>query len=133
MPIIRIAPVYNGKVYVTQQPNSGQMDLPLVKRVDIAPTQFSNKQARELIQRYTSQIQTEEHPRFSVKYTLSAKHQEEVYLYILPLGDEKEVHFESGRFIDAEEIQQNVSLFSEYLQKESGLLSMAAELWQDYL
>ena len=133
MPIIRIAPVCNGKIYVTPRHLSNQMDLPLEEYTAVAPSKSSNKLARLLTSKYESQIQTEDHPRFSVKYTSPHNQQEEVYLYILPLNHEKEISFEEGKFVTADEITANNQLFSKYLQKESGLLGMAAELWNDYL
>ena len=45
----------------------------------------------------------------------------------------KEISFEEGKFVTADEITANNQLFSKYLQKESDLLGMAAELWNDYL
>lgn len=133
MPILRIAPVCNGKIYVTPRHSSNQMDLPLEEYTTDAPSQSSNKLARLLTSKYESQIHTEEQPRFSVKYTSPINKQEEVYLYILPLNHEQEISFDNGTFISAEEIEAEGSRFSQYLQKESGLLGMAAELWKDYL
>ena len=43
MPIIRIAPVCNGKIYVTPKQSSNQMDLPLEEYTDVAPSKSSNK------------------------------------------------------------------------------------------
>ena len=48
MPIIRIAPVCNGKIYVTPRHLSNQMDLPLEEYTAVAPSKSSNKLARLL-------------------------------------------------------------------------------------
>lgn len=132
MPIIRIAPVCNGKIYVKSYAESGQMDLPLIEEVVQHPTKSSNKQAKQLTQRYKN-ITTTEEPRFSVRYVSPVNKEEHVYLYILPLSEENEICFEEGKFISADEIEKNAHIYSDYIQKESDLLGMAAELWNDYL
>ena len=129
MPVIRIAPVCNGKIYVAPCPSSRQMDLPLVEQVEEHPARQSNKLARQLT-RKSEGISASEEPRFSVKYTSPTNREETVYLYILPLSREDEIRFEEGKFIPAEEITSNEEQYSECLQKESQLLGMAAELWK---
>ena len=132
MPVIRIAPVCNGKIYVTPHSESNRMDLPLIKQTDIHPSKSSNKLAKQFMKK-NENISTTEEPRFSVRYVSPVNQEEHVYLYILPLNNEDEIRFEEGKFISADEIEANVHLYSDYLQKESGLLGMAAELWEDYL
>ena len=132
MPIIRIAPICNGKIYVMPHTESRQMDLPLMEQVACHPVKSSNKLAKQLTQKHKN-IHTPEEPRFSVRYISPSNEEEHVYLYILPLSKEDEIHFEEGKFISANEIEDNAHLYSDYLQKESGLLGMAAELWNDYL
>lgn len=133
MPIIRIAPICNGKVYVIPHSVSPKMDIPFMEQTDIIPAKASNKLARQLMKKYASQISTSEQPRFCVKYNSPVHKDESIYLYILPLKNEKEIHFENGEFIIADDITIDATLYSHYLQKESDLLSMAAELWNDYL
>lgn len=132
MPIIRIAPVCNGRIYVIPGHSADQLDLPLIERTASPLSKRSNKAARQLAQKHHSNLRTGEQPRFSVKYASPTDQAEDVYLYILPLNDEKEISFENGTFVSAEEIEAEGHRYSEYLQKESGLLGMAAELWQDY-
>ena len=55
-----------------------------------------------------------------------------MYLYILPLKSEDEIHFHEGEFVSSEDIAENATLYSLNLQKEGDLLGMAAELWQDF-
>lgn len=133
MPIIRIAPICNGKVYIIPHSTLQKMDLPLMGQMDESSVNKSNKLAKQLMQRYNAEIQTNEHPRFCVKYNSPIHEGEKVYLYILPLNNEEDIQFENGGFIDTDNIETNPFQYSHYLQKESGLLSMAAELWQDYL
>ena len=133
MPVIRIAPVYDGKIYVIPHNKHQIFDLPWMKQVNCHPNLKSTKQAQLLIRQETPAFNIKEHPRFSVKYASPGNKDEKVYLYILPLSEENEINFENGKFIVSDEIEENAHLYSEYLQKESGLLGMAAELWNDYL
>ena len=118
MPIIRIAPVCNGKIYVV--PHISEQHVPT----------HSVKAVKRLKEKYHLHLQTEAQPRFSVKYKVSGNSQDTVYLYILPLKHEKEIHFHEGKFISTDEI--NPDDYSQELIKESELLGMAAELWKDY-
>ena len=132
MPIIRIAPVCNGKVYVvphTPEEGTTVMDLPIVDRIEKASPQ-SEKTARKVKEKYHLHVKSEMQPRFSVQYKSASDNGETVYLYILPLKQEHEIQFHNGTFISADEI--NGLQYSAYLQKESELIGMAAELWKDY-
>lgn len=131
MPIIRIAPLCNGKIYVIPQEDTHRMDLPLMEEINGQSGKSFHKQAKVLTKRHEAFINTSEHPRFSVKY-LSPVNQEEVHLYVLPLSHEDDIRFEDGQFVPADEIEENECLYSAYLQKESSLLGMAAELWDEY-
>ena len=130
--IIRIAPVCNGKIYVVPHAGSNQMDLPLMKYTDSYSRKTCNKTAKLFTENY-KEFTTSEEPRFSVRYISPVDKEEFVYLYILPLNNEDEVVFNEGKFISADDIENNQHLYSESLQKESGLLGLAAELWRDYL
>ncbi|MBQ4055806.1 MAG: hypothetical protein IJD32_01740 [Bacteroidaceae bacterium] len=134
MPIIRIAPVCNGKIYVVPRRSSqtGEylLDIPIEEQFQHASV--SEKSAQKLKERYGSHIHTSEQPRFSVKYKLKHTDHDIVYLYILPLKDEGEINFCQGEFMTAEEIQTNTQSYSHHLIEESELLGMAAELWQDF-
>ena len=107
------------------------MDLPLMGEANGQSGKSFHKQAKVLTKQYKAFINTDEHPRFSVKY-LSPVNQEEVHLYVLPLSNEDDICFEDGQFVPADEIEENECLYSAYLQKESSLLGMAAELWDEY-
>lgn len=130
--ILRIAPVCKGKIYVKPHASSRQLDLPLMEQVPCHPTQSCNQLARRFTQKHPD-IHTRETPRFSVRYTSPVDQEEQVYLYILPLNNEEEISLAEGKFISANEIEAQPHLYSDYLQKESDLLGMAAELWGDFL
>ena len=134
MPIIRIAPVCNGKVYViphTPEEGTTVMDLPMEDRIEkVSPK--SDKAARKVKEKYQLHINCDMQPRFSVQYKSASHNGETVYLYILPLKQEHEIQFHNGTFVSADEINTNNQLYSSNLQKESELLGMVAELWKDY-
>lgn len=135
MPIIRIAPVCNGKIYVVPHQSSLStnclFDIPIQEEVTTDPSP-TGKAALKLKERYRSHIDATEQPRFSVKYRLKSSERNTVYLYILPLEKEEDIHFSNGLFITAEDIQVSGKNFSPYLLEESELLGMAAELWSNF-
>ena len=133
MPIVRIAPVCNGKIYVIPRHADGEktwMDLPIEEPTD-QPAPPSGRMASKIKEKYNRHIQTSVSPRFSVKYS-SPQQGNTIYLYILPLQAEDEIHFQNGKFIEADEIGFHGEVYSPNLQKEGDLLGMAAELWDDY-
>ena len=135
MPIIRIAPVCNGKIYVTphsvMDDNSSRMDLPMEECVEHVSTQ-SDKAARKMKEKYHQHLRTDASPRFCVKYRSSTEKEIINYLYILPLKSEDEILFRDGKFVTSEDISKNPEVYSPDLQMESELLGMAAELWNDF-
>lgn len=134
-PILRIAPVCNGKIYVVPhasvQGEETTMDIPIEEYISQPPAS-SGKTAQKIKEKYHLHIHSDMQPRFSVKYKASENSQEIVYLYILPLKDESEINFHEGKFISADEINSNDKLYRPNLQKEGDLLGMAAELWEEY-
>lgn len=135
MPIIRIAPVCNGKIYVTPHPlENGEgscMDLPIVENVEHVSVK-SDKAARKVKEKYQLHIQTDASPRFCVQHKSATTGDAVVYLYVLPLKQEDEIRFNHGKFVSAEEIDSGGNEYSHTLQNECMLLGMAAELWDDY-
>lgn len=135
MPIIRIAPVCNGKIYVTPHTLNNKeqvhMDLPIMENVEYVSTK-SDKMAHKVKEKYHLHIQSEASPRFCVQHKSATTDNATVYLYVLPLKREDEIQFHNGKFVDAEHIQTHHEQYSHNLLKESDLLSMAAELWNDY-
>ena len=134
-PIIRIAPVCNGKIYVVPRHSSENKDihwdLPIEESVEHISTQ-SDKIACKIKGKYHAHIQAQMSPRFSVKYQSPSHLGSTTYLYILPLQEESDIHFHEGKFIDAENIAEQAEKYSLHLQQEGELLGMAAELWDDF-
>ena len=126
MPIIRIAPVCNGKIYVT--PN---MDIPIKEEVTHI-SEKSDKTARKVLEKYQSHIHTDATPRFCVKHLSATEKGATIYLYVLPLKAEDEIAFHEGKFISEEEMGKEAKKYSADLLEESGLLFMSAELWEDF-
>ena len=135
MPIIRIAPVCNGKIYVAPRSvmddESFRMDLPMEEYVEHVFTQ-SDKAARKAKEKYHQHLRTNASPRFCVKYRSSTEKEIINYLYILPLKNEDEILFREGKFVTSEDISKHPETYSLDLQTESELLGMAAELWDDF-
>jgi len=135
MSIIRIAPVCNGKIYVTPRASADGkgflMDLPIEESVEHVSTK-SDKTARKMKEKYQSHIHTDASPRFCVQYTSKPHDGCTAYLYVLPLHQEDEIHFHEGKFVSAEDINNHPDAYSYNLHEESELLDMAAELWKDF-
>jgi hypothetical protein len=107
------------------------LDLPIEEHLEhFSPN--SEKYIRKIKEKYHLHLHTPTTPRFSVQYKSEAHKGSTVYLYILPLKSEDEIHFHEGEFVSSEDIAENATLYSLNLQKEGDLLGMAAELWQDF-
>ena len=128
MPIIRIAPVCNGKIYVIPHSSVGCIDIPMVESVEHVSTK-SDKTACKIKEKYRLHIQTDASPRFCVQHQSGNAI---AYLYVLPLKQEDEIHFHDGRFVSAEDITNHPKQYTSDLLLESELLGMAAELWNDF-
>ena len=135
MPIIRIAPVCDGKIYVVPRVMEGEesprMDLPIVERVEHVSTQ-SDKAARRVTMKYRQHLHTDALPRFCVTHRSASSDAKTIYLHVLPLRNKDEIHFLGGEWVSEEDIDTRPETFSPDLQTESGLLGMAAELWADF-
>ena len=135
MPIIRIAPVCNGKIYVVPRlaadGKSLRLDLPIEESVEHVSTK-SDKAAYKVKEKYHLHLHTETSPRFCVQYTSKPHYGSTAYLYVLPLHQEDEIHFHEGKFVSAEDINNHPDAYSYNLHEESELLDMAAELWKDF-
>lgn len=135
MPIVRIAPVCNGKIYVvpcvTASGESLRLDLPIEESGEHISTK-SEKAARKIKEKYQAHIHADVSPRFCVQYKSKPHNGHTAYLYVLPLRQEDEVHFHEGKFVSAEDITNHPDDYSYNLQEECELLDMAAELWKDF-
>lgn len=135
MPIIRIAPVCNGKIYVVPRPSmdgkSTYMDIPIEESVEYVSTK-SDKVARKVKENYHQHLNTDATPRFCVQHRSASSNGGTIYLYVLPLKREDEICFREGEFVNSEDISMHPEAYNSNLQLESELLGMAAELWRDF-
>ena len=135
MSIVRIAPVYGGKVYVTPHPSdkeeSPRMDLPIVESVAHVSAK-SGKTARHIVGKYHQHLDTEVSPRFCVMHRSASCHEKTIYLYVLPLKTKDEIHFHGGEWVTSDDIVHRPETFSPDLQTEGELIGMAAELWEEF-
>lgn len=132
MPIVRIAPVCNGKIYVVPRPapdgESSRLDLPIEETVEHVSTK-SDKVARKVKEKYHLHLNTDAAPRFCVMHRPASSGGETIHLYVLPLKREDEIFFREGKFVNCEDISRHPEAYATDLQMESELLGMAAGLW----
>lgn len=135
MPIIRIAPVCNGKIYVVPRHSSENKDihwdLPIEESVEHISSN-PEKIASKVKGKYHLHIHSDVSPRFCVQHKLGTTNNTIVFLYVLPIKKEDEIDFHNGHFVDANHIQTHQEQYSHTFLKESELLVMAAELWDSY-
>lgn len=129
--LIRIAPLYQGKIYLTDLPSS-VWDLPLTTTL-LGPSSAIDRKARKLIRKNIAAPHRA--PRLLLRHwtdETSGAHRRPVSVYIYPLHRADELRTEKGRFFTFEEIKQQPSDFSPSLLKELEHLQMAAEVWNEY-
>ena len=130
-PIVRIAPVCNGKIYVVPRMMESEkntvLELPIVGQVEHVST--PEKTSHKVMEKFHQHVQTEASPRFCVMHQSGPA---TVYLHVLPLKTADEIHFQGGVWVTSDDINDRPESFSTDLQKEGDLLGMAAELWEDF-
>ncbi len=135
MPIIRVAAVCNGKVYVTPASKEKEyMDFP-IQEVCLAPNGTTDPSIRRIQEKYQPHLKEKAELRFSLKYLFDTPFGTSVtiLLYVLPLKDEGDIHFEGGRFVTPTEIAADTNKrFSLFLKKEAEHLETVTEMWRDY-
>ena len=135
MSVIRIAPVCGGKIYVTKHPLAGgespHMDLPIVESVTHVSVK-SDRTACKVKEKFHQHLHMDAAPRLCVKHRSGMNKEETIFLYVLPLKSEDEIHFHEGKFVTSEDISNHPEAYAPDLQTEYELLGMAAELWEDF-
>lgn len=136
MPFLRIAPICNGKIYVAPRPSqakeANKLDIPM-EEIVFCPQANANSYADNLKSRHSDHITGCPELRFSLKYLSNKMDSTEttVFLYILPLKDENQIHFAGGRFVTPEDIKKKPILYSSFLKEEMEHLDMVAKTWQE--
>lgn len=135
MPLLRIAPICNGKIYVTprgcQKEEAGKWDIPIEDCIHYNETNI-DKYIQEIGDK--CQKHTGLEARFSLKHLIKTDSgvQKTIMLYVLPLKKENQIHVEGGKFVTPEEIEKNACQYSTLLQKEISHLSLAARMWKEF-
>ncbi len=136
MPIIRVIPIYEGKILVSPRIYSkfdiGKLDTPIEDYLfEHKPN--ANKRAKKISSLSLGIAASKLDPRFSLKYTLSIKGKKKnIILYILPLDENIHLKSKDYKLVSPEEILNNKSNYSIFLQEEIEHLQMVCSLWQNY-
>lgn len=137
MPLLRIAPICNGKIYVAprnqQGEEPGKLDIPMEDYIYSTKTNI-DRFARELEKKYSNNLTGQLEPRFSLKYLVKAANgtQKTVLLYVLPLNDESQIHFTGGKFVTPKDIEAHSNQYSSFLKEEVNHLNVVAQMWEEY-
>lgn len=134
--LLRIAPVFQGKIYLIPRQGSSQeevyWDLPIEGLFEGAILK-SEAQAYKLTQNYLNTRRS-----LRLRFLLHYKKIQEcgciqqIRLYILPLYQEQAECCTGGKFISFEEMKQKPDAYNAMLIKEATSLQMAAEMWEKY-
>lgn len=133
--IIRIAPLWNGKIYLCPHTDVNNWktvwDVPVEEWLEDPfrnLEHYSTLLGRKIVRKGSMT------PRFILRYRQSpAPHSlQTVHLYILPLKTEQELSLKKGRFFDFEELRTGEILLSDFLQEELEHLDLAASMWKEF-
>ena len=128
--IIRIAPVCNGRLLLSQKnPTSQVWDIPIERNLE-GTFDDSKKYAMKTAKRISG---TNVQPRFILQYTeeCSCGICNHVLLFILPIKTESDIKLD-GRFFNFEEIENNLQQIDPCIKKELEHLRDAASLWKEF-
>lgn len=128
--VIRIAPVCNGRLFLSQKSKSPQVwDLPLERNLE-GSIDASKKYAIKIVNRF---IGTEIQPRLILQYNeeCSCGINNNILLFILPLKTENDIDLD-GKFFSFEDIEKNIHLLNPSIKKELEHLKNAANLWKEF-
>ncbi|MGL4519795.1 MAG: hypothetical protein ACRCUJ_08990 [Phocaeicola sp.] len=131
--IVRIAPIFDGKVYLTPTNSLAEqplLDLPINEFLSVRMKEI-NSCAEKLCEKYPEALPQDTLPRFSLKYISQTESRESiVLLYILPLKSSNDIHFESGHFVEPKEIVAHPHSYNPTLVEEAEHLKTTAEMWK---
>ncbi len=135
IPMLRVAAVCNGKVYVVPVPNDREYwDLPM-KDICHGGQDKVNETLARIRETYQANLSDKPDFRFSLKYLFDTPFGSPVtiLLYILPLKDESDIHFEGGRFVSPTEIVEDTDKrFCLFLKEEAEHLETVVEMWKTF-
>lgn len=130
--VIRIAPIWDGKIYLCPQPDTGNketvwnipieehLESPLIN-IEYHTTRISRKIAKKT-------------PRFILQYHQPSEthHLQTIHLFILPLKEKQELNLRNGHFFNFEELRDGHIQLSAFLQAELEHLDLAASMWKEF-
>lgn len=128
--IIRIAPVCNGKLLLSQKNTTSHIwDIPIERNLE-GTLDDSKKYATKTTKRI---LGTNVQPRFILQYTeeCSCGICNNVLLFILPLKTESDIKLD-GKFFNFEDIENNILQINPCIKKELEHLRDAASLWKEF-
>lgn len=137
MPFLRIAPICNGKVYVSPRgmhgEEPGKWDVPMEDYIYVCKTD-TDSYAKEIEKKYHQYLTSNAEPRFSLKHMVAipGRQKKTILLYVLPLEEESQIHFTGGKFVTPEEVLSNAAQYSSFLKAEIDHLGVAAQIWQEF-
>lgn len=137
MPFLRIAPICNGKIYVAPRSDrgkeSGKLDIPMEDYIYAYKTN-TDRYAKEVEKKYSDHLTDLPEPRFSLKHLVKGTDgtRKTILLYVLPLNDESQIHFNGGKFVTPEDIEANSNQYSSFLKEEIDHLNVVAQMWEEY-
>lgn len=134
--VVRIAPVCNGKIYLTRQQtgdwSSAVWDLPLESRYQ-GPVEQSDRHARRTLQTLLKKPRI--HPRLILRQMVDntlGTDKDIVSVYIYPMRQPNEFKTSNGRYFSFEELRTLSDRLGRLLPQELERLQMAAEIWHTY-
>ena len=119
---------------IKNQIKFGTLDIPMEDYIYACKTD-TDKYAKEIEKKYSRYIDGNTLPRFSLKHIISSSKgasSKTVLLYILPLDNENQIHFEGGKFVSPEEIEADEHNYSSFLKEEIEHLDVVAQMWKEF-
>lgn len=133
--IIRIAPLWNGKIYLCPHTDTSNWktiwDVPIEEWLE-GPFRnmehYSALLGRKIMRKGIIP------PRFILRYHKSSDTHslQTIHLYILPIKTEQELTLKKGHFFDFEELRDGKMILSDFLQEELEHLDLAASMWKEF-
>ncbi|WP_294586610.1 hypothetical protein [uncultured Phocaeicola sp.] len=133
--IVRIAPLWNGKIYLCPHTNTTNWEttwnIPIEEHLESPLINIEHHTARLCRKITQKKIMA---PRLILQYHRSPEisQLQTVHLFILPLKEKQELALQNGRFFDFEELKNEQIHLSDLLRTELEHLDLAASMWKEF-
>ena len=133
--IVRIAPLWNGKIYLCPHTNTTNWEttwnIPIEEHLESPLINIEHHTARLCRKITQKKIMA---PRLILQYHQSPEisQLQTVHLFILPLKEKQELALQNGRFFDFEELKNEQIHLSDLLRTELEHLDLAASMWKEF-